>query len=83
MREEKDEFMLRAWADAVIRFNLEVPGMGAPRRFMEILKVRGRPKAGLFMKLIYFRVEVLKYTLQVYLKFLNQRSRLKISFQHI
>lgn len=43
MREEKDEFMLRAWADAVIRFNLEVPDMGAPRRFMEILKVRGRP----------------------------------------
>ena len=42
-REEMDQYMLRAWADAVLRFNLEVPGMGAPRRFMEILKIRGRP----------------------------------------
>ena len=42
-REEEDHHMLRAWADAVLRFNLEVPGMGAPRRFLEILKIRGRP----------------------------------------
>jgi len=42
-REEEDHSMLRAWADAVLRFNLEVPGMGAPRRFLEILKIRGRP----------------------------------------
>jgi len=42
-RDERDQYMLRVWADAVLRLNLEVPGMGAPRRFMEILKVRGRP----------------------------------------
>jgi len=42
-RDEDDQYMLRAWADAVLRFNLEVPGMGAPRRFLEILKIRGRP----------------------------------------
>ena len=42
-REEEDHSMLRAWADAVLRFNLEVPGMGAPRRFLELLKIRGRP----------------------------------------
>ncbi len=42
-RTEGDPYMLKAWADAVFRLNIEIPGMGAPRRFMEILKIRGRP----------------------------------------
>ncbi len=35
--------VLEGLADSVIRLDMEVPGMGAPRRFLEIVKMRGRP----------------------------------------
>jgi len=38
-------------ADGIIRLRLEVPEAGAPRRIMEVMKLRGRPSTGRYTTL--------------------------------